>query len=120
MTVWDCRNSLLWYFSRLLVIAVHRALPPAGAETAVDGDRIRNNSTLLVRTLILCANAKLSQDKRRYLYLATRILKEVEKDVLFLDESQCNTKQMTQLNILCNNIKTGLFHCFRNVCEEKL
>jgi hypothetical protein len=120
MTMWNCRKTLLWYDSRLLVIAAHRDLPAAITKTAAGCDRIRNNSTLLVRTLILCANAKMSLDKRRYLYLATRLLKEIEKDLLFLDTSQCQSKQIKQLCILCNNIKTALFHCFRNVCEEKI
>jgi hypothetical protein len=116
----NCRKSLLWYYSRLLVIAAHRVLPTAETKTTAGCDRIRNNSTLLVRTLILCANAKMSLDKRRYLYLATRLLKEIEKDVLFLDTTQCQTIQIKQLCVLCNNIKTALFHCFRNVCEEKV
>jgi hypothetical protein len=73
---------------------------------------------LLLHQVMLCTDATLSMHQRRHLYIGTRIVTLLEKDLVFLNGSDCNSRELTQLHTLCNSIKKALSHCFKNVCED--
>ena len=112
------KESALWHQSRLLVIATHQLSGTAVGGEKCENSRIQTDTILLVRTLLLYASGGYGKDKLRYLSMAARLLKQIEKNIPWRKENQQSTKQLDQLHMLINHIKTSLFRSVITASEE--